>query len=326
MSTKTKVILDCDTGTDDAIAIMTAILSPELDVLGVCTVNGNRGLEYTTENTLRVVEHIGADTPVYKGCATPMVSTLHPWRRPYLPFVCKEPPEQKVHGDYLDLPAATIKPQPEHAVFWLIKTLMESDGDITLIPVGPLTNVAMAMRIEPKICEKIAHICIMGGGWRENNVTPGAEFNFWVDPEAAKIVMDSGCKITLVPLDATHAAAISTKDADELKELGTPASIAGSDIIEHRRIGYNSWQPMEDTNTVPVHDALAVCAVIDESVLKNVVYVHVDIDISGGICDGQSLCDVGHKGKNVKPNASVALSADRDKFAAMLKDALGRTV
>lgn len=326
MSTKTKVILDCDTGSDDAVAIMTAILSPDLDVLGVCTVNGNRGIEFTTENTLRVVQHIGADTPVFKGCSLPMVSTLQPWRRPGVPYQGQENPDEDVHGDYLELPAATIKPQPEHAVYWLIKTLMESDGDITLIPVGPLTNVAMAMRIEPKICEKIAHICIMGGGCRENNITPGAEFNFWIDPEAAKIVMDSGCKITLVPLDATHAAAISTKDADDLKEIGTPASVAASNIIEHRRAGYNNWQPMEDTNTVPIHDALAVCAVIDESVLKNVVYVNVDIDISGGICDGQSICDVGFKGKNAKPNASVALGADKDRFAEMLKDILARTV
>lgn len=317
-----KVILDVDTGTDDAIAIMTAVLSPDLEVLGVCSVNGNRGIEYTTENTLRVIEHIGGDVPVYKGCSLPMVSTLPPWRRPYLPFAGQENPEENVHKDYLDLPEATIKVQSEHAVFWLIKTLMESDGDISLIPVGPLTNIAMAMRLEPAICRKIKHIYIMGGGWRENNVTPGAEFNFWVDPEAAKIVIDSGCEITMVPLDATHAAAISTTDADDLKKIGTKASTAASDIIEQRRQGYNNWQPMEDQNTVPVHDALAVCAAINPDVLENVRFVHVDIDISGGICDGQSICDVGNKGKKTVPNVNVALSANKELFAAMLKSVL----
>lgn len=321
-----KVILDVDTGTDDAIAIMTALLSPELEVLGICSVNGNRGLEFTTENTLRVVEYLGADVPVYKGCSLPMVSTLQPWRRPYLPFAGQENPEEDVHGDYVDLPPATISPADEHAVFWLVHTLLESDGDISLIPVGPLTNIAMAMRIAPEICEKIDHIYIMGGGWRENNVTPGAEFNFWVDPEAAKIVMNSGCDITLVPLDATHAAAISIQDADDLKAIGTKASIAASDIIEKRRIGYNNWQPMEDTNTVPIHDALAVCAALDPTVLKDVVHVNVDIDISGGICDGQSICDVGRKNKKAQPNADVALSADKEKFAAMLKKILARSL
>lgn len=317
-----KVILDVDTGSDDAIAIMTAILSPDLDVLGVCSVNGNRGIDFTTENTLRVVEYIGSDVPVFKGCSLPMVSTLPPWRRPFLPFAGQEHPEENVHQDYLDLPKATIKPQKEHAVTWLIKTLMESDGDIFLIPVGPLTNIAMAMRIEPAICEKIAGFYIMGGGWRENNVTPGAEFNFWVDPEAAKIVIDSGCNITMVPLDATHAAAISTKDADDLMELSSKASVASSDIIEQRRKGYNNWQPMEDQNTVPIHDALAVCAAINSAVLANVKFVHVDIDISGGICDGQSICDVDGKDKKAKPNVNVALSADKILFAQMLKDIL----
>lgn len=321
-----RVILDVDTGTDDAIAIMAAVLSPDLEVLGICSVNGNRGLEFTTENTLRVVEYLGADVPVYKGCSLPMVSTLPPWRRPYLPFAGQENPEENVHGDYLDLPEATIKPQKEHAVFWLIQTLMESEGDISLIPVGPLTNIAMAMRIEPAICQKIRHIYIMGGGCRENNVTPGAEFNFWIDPEAAKIVMDSGCEITMVPLDATHAAAISTKDADDLKLIGSKASMAASEIVEQRRRGYNNWQPMEDTNTVPIHDALAVCAAINPNVLQDVHFVNVDIDFSGGICDGQSICDIGKKNKKAKPNANVALSADKELFARMLKDILKNSI
>ena len=216
-----KVILDVDTGTDDAVAIMLAALSKDLDLLGVCSVNGNRGIEFTTENTLRVVEYLGlADKiPVYKGCSLPLVSTLTPGRRDGIPATGSMD-KNNIHGDYVELPPATIKPQEEHAVFWLIDTLMKSEGDIILIPVGPLTNIAMALRIEPRIADKIQSIMIMGGGYREVNITPSAEFNFWVDPEAAKIVIDSGCDITIVPLDATHKAVLSLDDADELEKDG----------------------------------------------------------------------------------------------------------
>lgn len=321
-----KVILDVDTGTDDAIAIMTAVLSTDLEVLGVCTVNGTRNVDNTTENTLRVIEYIGASTPVYKGCSLPMVVSLTPGRRPCIPFQGQEDKSEDVHGDYLPLPPATIKIQKQNAVSWLVDTLLESDGDISIIPVGPLTNIAMAMRIAPEIINKIDKIFIMGGGWRENNITPSAEFNFWIDPEAAKIVINSGCEIILVPLDATHAGAISCKDADDLEALNTPASKLASKLIEKRRIGYNHWQPMKDTNTVPIHDALAVCAAINMEVLEPVVYTHVNIDISGGICDGQSVCDIEKKDKKSKPNVHVALGANTEKFAQMLKDILGKEI
>lgn len=322
-----KVILDVDTGTDDAIAIMTALLSPELDVVGICSVNGNRGIQFTTENTLRVVEYMGAGcVPVHKGCALPMVSTLSPGRRSNIPYTGPEDPEDNVHGDYVELPPASISPAKEHAVTWLIDTLMESDGDIILIPVGPLTNIAMALRTEPDIAKKIKQIVIMGGGYREVNITPTAEFNFWIDPEAAKIVLESGCDITIVPLDATHAAAVSIEDARELRKLGTKASVAAADIIEHRWKAYKNWQPMENVDTVPVHDALAVCAVLKPEILKQVVSVHADIDIGGGASDGQSIFDVDKRIKRAVPNVKVALSADKALFVAMLKEILGRNL
>lgn len=318
-----KVILDVDTGTDDAIAMMTALLSPELEVLGVCSVNGNRGIDFTTENTLRVVEYLGLQDriPVYRGCSLPMVSTLTPGRRDGIPAT-GEMDSNNIHGDYVELPPSTIHTQPEHAVFWLIDTLMKSDGDITLIPVGPLTNIAMALRIEPRIAQKIKQIVIMGGGYKEVNITPSAEFNFWVDPEAAKIVMDSGCDITVVPLDATHKAVLSLADADALESSGTPAGKATARFIRHRQAGYKVWQPMADIDTVPIHDALAVCAVIDPEVLQNVVHTYVDIDIAGGAADGMSICDVDKRYKDKQPNARVALSADKDRFSRMVKEIL----
>ena len=317
-----KIILDVDTGSDDAIAIMTAVLSDDLDVLGICTVNGNRSIENTTENTLRVMEHINSNIPVYKGCSLPMVVSLTKGRRKYVPFRGQEDKKEDVHGDYMPLPEATIKVQDENAVFFYVKTLMESEGDISLIAVGPLTNLAMAMRVEPRIIDKIKCIYIMGGGWHEMNITPSAEFNFWIDPEAAKIVLDSGCKIVMVPLDATHAGAISINDAMFLKEQDSPAAKLSAILIEKRLNGYNNWQPMVDQTTVPIHDALAVCAAIDERVLEDVRFVNVDIDISGGISDGQSVCDVEFKDKSKKPNVYVALSANKEHFAKVLRSIL----
>ena len=301
---------------------MTAVLSDDLDVLGICTVNGNRSIENTTENTLRVMEHINSNIPVYKGCSLPMVVSLTKGRRKYVPFRGQEDKKEDVHGDYMPLPEATIKVQDENAVFFYVKTLMESEGDISLIAVGPLTNLAMAMRVEPRIIDKIKCIYIMGGGWHEMNITPSAEFNFWIDPEAAKIVLDSGCKIVMVPLDATHAGAISINDAMFLKEQDSPAAKLSAILIEKRLNGYNNWQPMVDQTTVPIHDALAVCAAIDERVLEDVRFVNVDIDISGGISDGQSVCDVEFKDKSKKPNVYVALSANKEHFAKVLRSIL----
>ena len=319
---KKKVILDVDTGTDDAIAIMTAVMSETLEVLGVCAVNGNRGIDFTTENTLRVVEYLGKDIPVFRGCSLPMVVSLTEGRREDIPYKGPKDPQDNVHGDYIDLPPATIREQPVSAVRWLVDTLMASEGDITLIPVGPLTNIAMALRIEPRIAQKIKRIVIMGGGCREVNITPTAEFNFWIDPEAAKIVFDCGCDILVVPLDATHAAAVSIRTAEALERKGTKPATLTARIIRQRQNAYKHWQPMADIDSVPVHDALAVCAVLDESVLEPVVETYADVDIGKGAADGMSIFDLDNRYKDRKKNVKVALGADPERFADMLLNIL----
>ena len=319
---KKKVILDVDTGTDDAIAIMTAAMSENLEVLGVCAVNGNRGIDFTTENTLRVVEYLGKDIPVFRGCSLPMVVSLTEGRREDIPYKGPKDPQDNVHGDYIDLPPATIQEQPVSAVRWLVDTLMASEGDITLIPVGPLTNIAMALRIEPRIAQKIKRIVIMGGGYKEVNITPTAEFNFWIDPEAAKIVFDCGCDILVVPLDATHAAAVSIRTAEALERKGTKPATLTARIIRQRQNAYKHWQPMADIDSVPVHDALAVCAVLDESVLGPVVETYADVDIGKGAADGMSIFDLDNRYKDRKKNVKVALGADPERFADMLLNIL----
>ena len=314
-----KIILDVDTGTDDAVALMTAALSPDIELIGATTVNGNCPVDICTENTLRVFDYIGVDIPVYRGHAYPMVSTLTPGRRPNMP---REEPSM-VHGHYLDLPPAKSKKQDQHAVDWLIETYLQSDGDIILVPVGPLTNIAQAIRKEPGFLEKVPEIVIMGGGHEVVNSTPSAEFNIWVDPEAARIVMNCGRPIRLITLDATHQALFSTETCAKLREIGTPAAVASA-IMAERRIGaYDKWQPMEGLGAAPIHDALNICAIIDPSIIET-VFCHVDVETQGELTDGRTVCDV-HERSGKEPNVHVALKTDSEKFVTMMLDILGRT-
>lgn len=324
---KHKVILDVDTGSDDAIAIMAAVLSPDIDVVGICSVSGNKGIEYTTENTLRVVQLLKSDVPVYRGCAQPMVASLHPGRQRWAGAAkSKEADGETVeyHSDYLELPEAVIKPQDRNAVSWLVDTLMASDGDITLVPVGPLTNIAMALRIEPAIVSKIKEIVLMGGGYRVTNYTSAAEFNIWADPEAAQVVLTSGCRVTVVPLDATHAAYVTFEESQAIRAIGTPVAVAVADLIDQRIKAYSVMQPLDVPDVAPIHDALAVMAVVDRTVLQDVRLMRIDVDFSGGFADGMTICD--SRALPTEPrNAYIALDADREKFVAMLQEYLRRS-
>ena len=310
-----KIILDVDTGTDDAVALMTAALSPDIELVGATTVNGNTGVDSTTENTLRVFEWIGMPhVPVHRGMSRPLARDQ----------MQQLNPASRIHGDLLDLPAATVRAQPGHAVDWLIETLLASEGDITLVPVGPLTNIATAIRKEPSILAKIPEIVIMGGAHDHGNSTPSAEFNIWLDPEAARIVVNCGRPIRMVPLDATHRALVSTGDAARLRALGTPAGEAAARFVLKRIDGYDTTQPMPHrAGAAPVHDALAVCAVIDPSILTT-RHIPVDVETVGELTVGRTVCDFrfrGHKPANVH----FAMDADERKFNRMLLDILGRT-
>ena len=311
----TKIILDVDTGTDDAVALMTAALSPDIELVGATTVNGNTGVANTTENTLRVFEWIGMpQVPVHRGMSRPLARQQMP----------QPNPATRIHGDLLDLPPATIAAQPGHAVDWLIDTLLASDGDITLVPVGPLTNIATAMQKEPAILEKIPEIVIMGGAHDHGNSTASAEFNIWLDPEAARIVVNCGRPIRMVPLDATHRALVSAEDAQRLRALGTPAGEAAARFVLKRIEGYDATQPMPHrAGAAPVHDALAVCAVIDPTVIAT-QFIPVDVETSGELSVGRTVCDF--RFRSGKPaNVHFAMDADEPKFVRMLLDILGRT-
>ena len=314
----TKVILDVDTGTDDAVALMTAALSPDLELVGATSVNGNTSIEYTTENTLRVFDFIGMpEVPVYRGMDRPMIRTD-----------VKLGMVARIHGDLLDLPEVShgAKVQEGHAVDWLIETYMASAGDIVLCPVGPLTNIAMAILREPRIVEKIPEIVIMGGGHDHGNITASAEFNIWLDPDAARVVVNCGAPIRMVPLDATHRALVSTDGAARLRALGTPAGEAAARFVLHRIEGYDATQPMPrrgDALAAPVHDALAVCAIIDPTILTT-EHIPVDVEIVPSLSIGRTVCDF--RFRSGKPaNVHFAMDADEPKFNRMLLEILGRT-
>ncbi len=311
----TKVILDVDTGTDDAVALMVAALSPDLELVGATTVNGNTAVHNCTENTLRVLDWIGLPgIPVHQGMSRPLA------RAP----MTQLNPASRIHGDLLDLPpAATARVQPGHAVDWLIETLLASAGDITLVPVGPLTNIATAIKKEPRILEAIPQVVLMGGAHDHGNSTASAEFNIWMDPEAARIVVNSGRPIRMIPLDATHRALVSLDDCRALRALGTPAGEAAARFIEKRIEGYDATQPMHRAGAAPVHDALAVCSIIDPAVVTT-HFIPVDVETGGELSVGRTVCDF--RFRSGRPaNVHFAMDVDEPSLVRMLTEILGRT-
>ena len=311
----TKVILDVDTGTDDAVALMVAALSPDIELVGATAVNGNTTLDFTTENTLRVFDWIGMPgVPVYRGVDRPIARSQ-----------VQRGMATRIHGDLLDLPevsnGATL--QPGHAVDWLIETYLASNGDIVLCPVGPLTNIAMAIQKEPRIVDAIPEIVIMGGAHDHGNMTASAEFNIWLDPEAARIVVNCGRPIRMVPLDATHRALVSTDDAARLRALGTPAGEAAARFVLKRIDGYDATQRMHDGGAAPVHDALAVCAIIDPTILTT-HHIPVDVEVNAELSLGRTVCDFRFR-SGKEANVHFAMDADEPKFNRMLLEILGRT-
>jgi inosine-uridine nucleoside N-ribohydrolase len=308
----TKLILDVDTGTDDAIAVMVAALSPELDLVGVTTVAGNASVAHTTENTLRVLEHVGrSDVPVYRGAPGALV--------PSTAVGDQAERSRKIHGDYLDLRPARSKARPTAAAQLLVESF-RADGDVVLVPTGPLTNVATALALDPELAGRIPKLVLMGGGHRIGNVTPAAEFNIWADPEAARIVLRSGIRdLVVVPLDATHQALVSDDDCERLRALGTPAGTAAADIIRTRIDGYEQVQPQALHRSAPVHDALCVAYLLDESVLET-RELHVDVETAGELTRGRTVGDF-RPIPGRPPNARWATTANRARFLELLLEA-----
>lgn len=312
-----KLILDVDTGTDDAVALMLAALHPGLELVGATTVNGNVPVEYCTENSLRVFDYIGVPVPVYEGVHRPIARDDFPIPRPSIRS------SGAVHGGYLDIPESRSKKQATSAVEFLVETYRAATEPIILVPVGPLSNIATALVLEPRLKDLIPELVIMGGANRYGNVTPRAEFNIWADPEASHVVLTSGVrKITVVPLDATHKALVSLDDCRKLRALGTPSGEAAARFTERRIQGYDTTQPMSRPHAAPVHDALAVASIVDPAVITT-RHLHVDVETHGTLTVGETVVDTNSRGDG-KPNVHFAVDADEARFVALLLEIFAR--
>lgn len=318
-----KVILDVDTGSDDAVAIMMAALSPEIDLAAICTVWGNQPVENTTDNTLRLVDSMGLKVPVYKGCDTAMVKYLtHDYvENKERPAVMHEGKAVVMHSEHLDLPEATSRPQDMPAACFYVDYLRKATEKITLIPVGPLTNLGLALRIAPDIVEKIEQIVVMGGGSKITNCNAWSESNIWHDPEAAQIVANCGAKVVWVPLDATHRACITMDDCRRFRKIGTFSANFAAEQCEQRIIVHNAQQPLEIPDAAAVHDALCVAYVIDPTVITDLRHCHVEIGLAG-YGEGQTIVD--QRAYPLEKNGYFAYDADRFQFVDMLCECFQR--
>jgi inosine-uridine nucleoside N-ribohydrolase len=293
----TRIVLDCDPGHDDAIALLLALASPELELVGVTTVAGNQTLEKTTANALRVLEHVGRDdVPVAAGADRPLVRE---------PFVAAH-----VHGetglDGPDLPPPAGSPVAGHAVDFLAE---HAPGQ-TLVAVGPLTNVALYLALHPDAAP--ARIVLMGGAIAEGNVTPAAEFNIWADPEAAQRVFASGIDLTMVGLDVTHKALMTPAHADRLRSAGRAGKLVAELFDFYHRFHAQTY----GLPGSPIHDALAVANVIRPELLQT-KHRHVAIDCESELCRGRTVVDLwGRRGN--EPNAHVAVAVDSEAFLELL--------
>lgn len=295
-----KLILDCDPGHDDAMAILLAAGSPEVDLLGITTVAGNQTLEKTTLNARRVCTVAGiTDVPICAGCPAPFL-------RPLVTAA-------EVHGESgLDGPEfgpPSVPVSEEHAVDFIVRTVMSSDGDVTLVPVGPLTNIAMAMRREPGIVKKTQEVVLMGGSTGRGNWTPAAEFNIFVDPEAAAAVFGAGWPVTMIGLNLTHQAGATPQVVERIRALGTPLAHIVVELLDFFRSTYLAVEGMADP---PVHDPCAVARVAWPQLVE-VEESFVAIETKGEWTTGMTVTDLGRRfGRQA--NASVATVLDRAGF------------
>jgi inosine-uridine nucleoside N-ribohydrolase len=298
----TRVILDCDPGHDDAIALLLGLASPELDLVGVTTVHGNQTLDKTTNNALRVLALVGrADVPVAAGADRPLVRELHV--------------AAHVHGesglDGPELPERASEPVAQHAVDFLVEHVTP---ETVLVPTGPLTNVALALErgIRP------SRIVLMGGAIAEGNMTPAAEFNIWADPEAAARVFASGLDVTMVGLDVTHAALLTPPWAERFRAAGRIGTFVAELVEFFKRYHQRTY----GWDGAPIHDAVALAHVIADGIVTT-ERMNVEIETESELCLGRTVADRWHR-TDRPPNAHVGVGVDADAFLGLLLERITR--
>jgi inosine-uridine nucleoside N-ribohydrolase len=306
-----RIILDCDPGHDDAIAILLAAGCQELELTAITTVAGNQTLDKTTLNARRVCTVAGLhDVPIFAGCGRPLL-------RP--PITAGE-----IHGDSgLDGPVfgePTVPVQDEHAVDYLVRTLMAEGEDITLVPTGPLTNVAAALTREPRIAERTREVVLMGGAYTRGNRTPAAEYNIIADPEAAALVFGAGWPVTMVGLDLTHQAVASPQVTERIGALGTDVTAMVTALLGFYGASYRRSGVAGEGEGPPVHDPCAVARVARPGLVA-VRDAFVAVETRGEWTSGMTVTDFrGSLGQPV--NAQVATTLDVAGFWDLVVDAL----
>jgi purine nucleosidase len=312
MSVKRKIIIDTDPGQDDAVAILLALASPEIEVLGLTAVAGNVPLHLTQKNAMKICELAGrSETKVFAGAVHPMMRHL----------VTAEHVHGRTGLNGPDLPDPKMKLEDKHAVDFIIETLMrERPATVTLCALGPLTNIALAMTREPRIVPRIQEIVLMGGGFFEGgNTTPAAEFNIYVDPQAADIVLKSGVPVVMMPLDVTHQALTTRKRIAAFRDMGTRVGIATAELLEFfERFDEEKY----GTDGGPLHDPCVIAYLLKPELFTGRL-INVMIETTSELTMGMTVADwwgVTDRDKNV----TYIRYVDHDGFFALLTERLAR--
>ncbi len=292
------IILDCDPGHDDAIALLLALASPEVELLGVTTVHGNQMLDKTTENALRVLELVGrSDVPVARGADRPLVRDLQV--------------AAHVHGesglDGPELPMATAQPVDQPAIDFIADRIRPGT---VIVAVGPLTNVALYL--EAHGTANVERIVLMGGAIAEGNMTPAAEFNIWADPEAAQRVFRCGRPVTMIGLDVTHKALLTPAWADRFRAAGRVGTFV-AELVEFFKLYHARTYGWDGA---PIHDAVALAQVFRPSLVRT-EHRNVEIEVESELCRGRTVVDLWRRTER-DPNADVGVDVDSDAFFELL--------
>ena len=310
---KLPILIDCDTGTDDAIAIIAALYSPELDVRAITTVDGNVALKYTSQNTLDLVRFLGFDTKVAVGASKPIKSEVEHFN-------------DGTHGDTgmgtVALPNAGSGFYEKNAVETIIEEARALKGELVLVPIGPMTNIAHAIMIYPELTRLIKEIIFMGGSMIGGNMTTTAEFNAWADPEAMSIVLNSGIKCKMIGLDVTEKAVLKQDDADFFRGLGTKAGQVVADLLEFMFVRFNNGR--EDAY---MHDGLAIAVTVVPDIVKTKSF-YVDCECKGKYTRGHTYVatnELYFKKDEFPELCEVAVELDLARFKEFLRGAIANS-
>ena len=317
-----KVIMDADTGSDDAISLMCAALCRKFDIRAICSVWGNSDPEHTADNGARVMSLMGKKVPIYKGLDTALFKYQELCRRDRgnLKPIEINGEVLHMHVDELPIPEATYRREEESAVsFYLDYFSDPKNRDTAILATGPLSNLGLALSIKPEIGKNIREIIIMGGGLFKANITPCSEANFNHDPEAANIVLNCGAKVTVIPLDVTHKTVITEEEREAIRKLNNPCALFAAKLLRDRSLIHDATQPLYIPHAATAHDAMTAAFGADRTLLTELIPVYLGV-VEGGDCDGH--CSLDRRDESREPNCEIALSGDREGFVRFIKESL----